>query len=64
MKYLRKVMPLPKKLANSSDTWRGIPRDYLENLYQSMPCRIQGVVNIGGGNTKYRVTNIYYLKQL
>ena len=40
-----------KKVARR--VWRGITRDYLEKLYESMPCRMQAVVDAQGGHTKY-----------
>jgi hypothetical protein len=33
--------------------WRGITQEYLENLYQSMPQRMQAVIAAQGGHTKY-----------
>ena len=40
-----------KKIARK--VWRGITQDYLENLYQSMPQRMQTVIQAQGGHTKY-----------
>ena len=42
---------------------RGITGNYLENLYQSLPHRMQGVLGVRGGHIKYWDTNIYYLRQ-
>ena len=40
-------------LKNDSQVWRGITQEYLENLYQSMPRRMQAVIAAQGGHTKY-----------
>ena len=33
--------------------WRGVTPEYLDNLYQSMPRRMQAVIAAKGGHTKY-----------
>ena len=67
MKHLQSCLQTTQKASLKKiicKVWRGITRDYLENRYQSMPRHIQGVIDIGGGHTKYKVINIYNLRQL
>ena len=33
--------------------WRKITPDYLKGLYESMPRRMQAVIDVQGGHTKY-----------
>ena len=33
--------------------WKGISSEYLKKLYQSMPRRMQSVIDAEGGHTKY-----------
>ena len=40
-----------KKIAKK--VWRQVTPEYLESLYQSMPRRMQAVVDVHGGHTKY-----------
>lgn len=35
------------------EEWRGIPRDYLKNLVDSLPSRIKAVIKSHGGATNY-----------
>ena len=40
-----------KKIARR--VWRGLTREYLQSLYESMPGRMQAVVDAAGGHTKH-----------
>ena len=33
--------------------WKGVSSDYLKKLYESMPRRMQAVIDAEGGHTKY-----------
>jgi transposase len=35
------------------EEWEKIPVDYIQRLYESMPCRVQAVLKAKGGYTKY-----------
>ena len=36
--------------------WKNIMSEYLNNLYKSMPQRIQAIIDAKGGHTKYQFT--------
>ena len=40
-----------KKIARK--VWRGITPDYLKQLYQSMPRRMQAIIDARGAHTRY-----------
>ena len=39
--------------------WRDIGPDYLVKLYESMPRRMQAVIDVKGGHTKYWTCSIF-----
>ena len=40
-----------KKIAQK--VWKNLKLDYVERLYASLPKRMEAVVLVGGGHTKY-----------
>ena len=51
----------PKRLSNSTELWmvlqeewNKIPPEYIRNLYESLPRRVEAVCTAKGGNTNYQ----------